>query len=80
MRGTEILSPEHLPNEIKNNITLSHLYQKIGKPLKKFIEEIERDKILKTLEYYRGNKRKTAQHLGIQRSALYLKMKRFGLM
>jgi transcriptional regulator with PAS, ATPase and Fis domain len=80
MRGTETLSPKHLPKELKNNIPPSHLNQKIGKPLKEFIGEIERSNILKTLEYYGGNKRKTAQHLGIQRSVLYLKMKKFGLM
>jgi transcriptional regulator with PAS, ATPase and Fis domain len=79
MRGTETLSPEHLPKDLRNSIAPSQLHQKIGKPLKEFIEEIERNNILKTLEYYRGNKRKTAQHLGIQRSVLYLKMKRFGL-
>ena len=52
----------------------------MGKPLRNILEGIEKENILKTLDYYKGNKRKTAQHLGIQRSALYLKMKKFGLM
>ena len=76
----EILLPDHLPNELRNNVLGSHSYQKIGQPLRKIVEEAERDNILKTLEHYKGNKRKTAQHLGIQRSVLYLKLKRFGLM
>jgi len=80
MRSAEILGPDHLPDEIKNNFIPARLNQKIGKPLRKIVEEIERDNILKTLKYYKGNKRKTAQHLGIQRSALYLKIKRFSLM
>ncbi len=80
MRGTEILDPEHLPEELKKDTTHSHVYQNMGKPLRNIVEGIEKENILKTLDYYKGNKRKTAQHLGIQRSALYLKMKKFGLM
>jgi len=81
MRGAEVLYPEHLPNELKINITSSHhLPQKTGKPLRKLVEEIERDNILNALKLNKGNKRKTAMYLGIQRSALYLKMKKFGLM
>lgn len=75
----EILLPDHLPNELKNNMSPSHLFQKIGKPLRKIVEEMERENILKTLEYYKGNKRETAKQLGIQRSVLYLKLKKFGL-
>ncbi|MFB3884901.1 MAG: sigma-54 interaction domain-containing protein [Thermodesulfobacteriota bacterium] len=81
MRGAEVLLPEHLPNELKINIASSYYQsQQRGKPLRKVVEEIERDNILNALKLNRGNKRKTAMHLGIQRSALYLKMKRFGLM
>jgi transcriptional regulator with PAS, ATPase and Fis domain len=79
MKGTEMLDPEHLPEELKNNTMSSHLYQNVGRPLRNIVEEIERENISKTLEYYKGNKRKTAQHLGIQRSVLYLKIKKFGL-
>jgi transcriptional regulator with PAS, ATPase and Fis domain len=80
MRGTEILDPEHLPEELKKDMRHSHVYHNMGKPLRNIVEEIEKENILKTLDYYKGNKRKTAEHLGIQRSALYLKMKKFGLM
>ncbi len=81
MRGAEVLYPEHLPNELKINIASSYYQsQQRGKPLRKVVEAIERDNILNTLKLNRGNKRKTAMHLGIQRSALYLKMKKFGLM
>jgi transcriptional regulator with PAS, ATPase and Fis domain len=81
MRGVEVLCPEHLPNELKINIASSYYQsQQRGKPLRKVVEEIERDNIVNALTLNRGNKRKTAMHLGIQRSALYLKMKKFGLM
>jgi DNA-binding NtrC family response regulator len=48
-------------------------------PLREIIEETEKENILKALEYCEGNKRKAARHLGIQRSALYLKIKHYGL-
>lgn len=76
----EILRPDHLPDELKNDITPSYIDQKMGKPLRKIVQEIEKENILKSLEYCKGNKRKTAKHLGIQRSALYLKMKNYGIM
>jgi len=76
----EILRPDHLPDELKNDITPSYIDQKMEKPLRKILEEIEKESILKSLEYCKGNKRKTAKHLGIQRSALYLKMKNYGIM
>jgi len=80
MRGAEIISPDHLPEGLKGNIISLRLHQKISKPLRKIIDETERDHIFETLNYYKGNKRKTAQHLGIQRSTLYSKLKKFGLM
>ena len=43
------------------------------------IEEIERDHILRTLESTEGNKSKAAQILGIERSTLDRKLKKYGL-
>jgi len=79
MGHDEILLPDHLPNELKKNISPSLLFQKKGGPLRKIVEEMERENILKTLDYCKGNKRETAKQLGIQRSALYLKLKKYGL-
>jgi len=75
----EILLPDHVPNELKRNINLPYEQQKVGKSLRENLEKIEKENILQTLNYFKGNKRKTAQHLGIQRSVLYLKLKKFGL-
>ncbi|MBM4353940.1 MAG: hypothetical protein FJ109_09140 [Deltaproteobacteria bacterium] len=44
------------------------------------LEEIERDVILATLKSNRGNKKKTAADLGIDRRTLYNKLKRWGMM
>jgi transcriptional regulator with PAS, ATPase and Fis domain len=79
MRYDEILLPDHVPNELKRNINLPYEQQKVGKSLRENLEKIEKENILQTLNYFKGNKRKTAQHLGIQRSVLYLKLKKFGL-
>jgi transcriptional regulator with PAS, ATPase and Fis domain len=76
----EILRPDHLPNEFKKNIPPALHPQKMGNPLREIVKGVERDNILQTLKYFKGNKRKTAKYLGIQRSVLYLKMKKFGLM
>ena len=78
MGNAEVLSPEHLPNELKVDMA-PHPHKKMGRPLRKIVEDIERDNILETLDYYKGNKRATAKHLGIQRSALYVKIKKYGL-
>jgi transcriptional regulator with PAS, ATPase and Fis domain len=80
MGSDEIIHPDHLPNELKRNINLPYEQQKVGKSLRENLEKIEKENILQTLNYFKGNKRKTAQHLNIHRSALYLKLKRFGLM
>ena len=80
MGSDEIIHPDHLPNELKKNIPPASHHHEMEKPLRKIVEGVERDHILKILNYYKGNKRKTAKHLGIQRSVLYLKMKKFGLM
>jgi transcriptional regulator with PAS, ATPase and Fis domain len=79
MGHDEILSPHHLPDELITNISQQNEQQKVRKSLRETLKKIERENILQTLKHFKGNKRKTAQHLGIQRSTLYLKLKRFGL-
>ena len=46
---------------------------------RKVAGEVEKDMIAKVLAQANGNKTKAAKILGIDRSALYYKMKRFGL-
>lgn len=44
-----------------------------------FLEMQERESILRVLQDCGGNIRATAQKLGISRSGLYVKMKKFGI-
>jgi DNA-binding NtrC family response regulator len=63
--GDDQSRPEPKPN-------VSERYELVGKTL----EQIERDAILQTLEYQRGNKAKTARVLGISEKSIYNKMRR----
>jgi len=48
-------------------------------PLKKALEKPERDIILRALRTYHGSRQATAEALGINRTTLYKKMKRYGI-
>jgi transcriptional regulator with PAS, ATPase and Fis domain len=80
MGHDEVLMPHHLPKEIGAFNESKHLLHEIDKPLQNILEEIEKENILRVLRYCNGNKRKTARHLGIQRSTLYLKLRKFDLL
>ena len=80
MGHDDLLQPIHLPNELRKDTSLSYQDQKTGSPLRRIMEETEKENIMRALQYYKGNKRKTALHLGIQRSALYLKLKKYNLL
>jgi transcriptional regulator with PAS, ATPase and Fis domain len=80
MGHDEVLMPHHLPKEIGILNKSELMSQEMDKPLQNILEEVEKENILKTLRYCNGNKRKTAYHLGIQRSTLYLKLRKFDLL
>jgi DNA-binding NtrC family response regulator len=61
---------DHSFSEPEPNVSMR--YDLLGKTL----EQIERDAILQTLEYQRGNKAKTARVLGISEKSIYNKMRR----
>jgi len=50
-----------------------------GLPLKKALQLPERDLILRALKAHHGSRQATAQALGINRTTLYKKMKRYGI-
>ena len=55
----EVPLQDHLPQNLKENISVFH-QRKIERSLRKVVQEIEKENILEALEYYEGNKRKTA--------------------
>lgn len=50
-----------------------------GVPLEDMIHELERDLVLRALEYHQGHVTRTAESLGLERSHLYKKMKALGI-
>jgi DNA-binding NtrC family response regulator len=48
-------------------------------PLKKAMEKPERDIILRALKAFHGSRNAVAEALGINRTTLYKKMKRYGI-
>ena len=54
-------------------------YYRPGVPLRKMMEEVERDLILRALEHHQGHITNTAADLGLERSHLYKKMKALGI-
>ncbi len=49
------------------------------KSLKYIIEDVEKEAIIRSLEYTKGNKLKSAKILGISRSSLYTKIEKYGI-
>jgi DNA-binding NtrC family response regulator len=80
-KGDKIVA-EDLPMEIRFT-SQSESSEKTEMPFKDFIksqtEDVERQMIQKTLEECGGNVTRAAQHLGLSRKGLQLKMIRYNL-
>jgi len=79
MGAADIITASHLPKQFENSIHSFRQLQETERPLREIVGDIERDNILTALKRFSGNKRETARHLGIQRSTLYLRLKKYGL-
>jgi transcriptional regulator with PAS, ATPase and Fis domain len=76
----EEIRSAHLPDEVRNeHVSLMKGISAREGSLKERIEETEKGIIADALRASKGNKRKAAQYLGLQRSVLYLKMKKYNL-
>ena len=82
-RNSEQLTLEHLPNEIlsdtdvnKNVSTSTHI---MSLPLREARERFERDYLIAQIERFSGNVSRTAEFVGMERSALHRKMKSLGI-
>jgi PAS domain S-box-containing protein len=71
----EMLSAEALPEYLKAN----KVYQIQGKTLKQLLQEAEKNIIQTSLVQYQNDKIKAAKALGISKSAMYEKVKKYGL-
>jgi len=74
IEGEEYIQPYHLPMQLKASED-----NYVGDPLRVVIENVEKKIILERLLYFKGNKTKTAEDLGISRMALHKKLDKFDL-
>lgn len=72
--GTRIM-PEHLPGELHSDLVKMDTREEEHFP--DSLAGIEKNHIIKTMEYTKGNKLKAAEILGISRSTLYEKIKQY---
>jgi len=77
LTDSDTIMPVHLPVYITQRSTKA--IDGPVRPLKDTIEDVEKEAILRCLEYTEGNKLKTAELLNISRSSLYNKMEKYGI-
>jgi len=75
-----VISVKELPAEIQLPPALQQT-ELVGLPRKgvQSLDDLERNAILQALSECRGNKKKAAELLGIQRPTLYNKLKRYAI-
>ncbi len=72
--GETIIRPEHLPARVTGYI---HNFGAVS--LHQTVEMVERESLVHALELYGGNKAKVARKLGMSRTTLYSKLKRYNI-
>ncbi len=75
----KMIEPKHLPSYLQQVDGISDLESNDRPVVVNFSEHGERRKIIQTLRSNEGNRNKTAIALGIDRSTLWRKMKRYGI-
>ncbi|KOP83811.1 sigma-54 interaction domain-containing protein [Cytobacillus solani] len=75
LTNNEVITLESLPDYLKE----SSLFPVGKKKLKEIIEETERRILLQSLAKYNNNKLEAAKALGISKSSLYEKLKKYGI-
>ncbi|WP_353892746.1 sigma 54-interacting transcriptional regulator [Proteinivorax hydrogeniformans] len=73
----DTIMPVHLPVYITKKEITDTAYNGNIRSLKSIIEETEKEAIVRTLEYTKGNKLQTAKILNISRSSLYDKIEKY---
>ncbi len=77
LTDSDIILPVHLPVYLIQN--KKRILDGPIRPLKDIIEDVEKEAIMRCLEYTKGNKLKTAKLLDISRSSLYDRIERYGI-
>jgi DNA-binding NtrC family response regulator len=77
LSGASAIEMSHLPPELQAPLEIQNALAQTGAGLR--LEQRERETILQTLVDTRGNKKKAAEILGIQRPTLYAKLRRYGI-
>jgi transcriptional regulator with PAS, ATPase and Fis domain len=78
-KGIEI-QPRHLPSYLKRRQKENTVQASAGRELDlSVVEDVERDLIARALERHTGSTAAAAKELGIHRSTLWRKIKRYGL-
>ena len=77
----EVITPADLPENVRRQDAFAHAFDGClsGTPLKSALAVPERQIILEALEANGWNRQNTARALGINRTTLYKKMKKFGI-
>lgn len=73
------ITTEHVPVYIREGRSLKRYEGDEAALLRNYADGAEREAILKALEFYKGNKIKVSDALGISRSSLYNKLKKYGI-
>lgn len=77
LTDSDTILPVHLPVYLIQN--KKRILDGPIRPLKDVIEDVEKEAIMRCLEYTKGNKLKTARLLDISRSSLYDRIERYGI-
>ena len=73
-----LIDVDSVPYNIMHGSSVGHISEKAAS-MPGFLQMQEKESILRVLQESGGNIRATAQKLGISRSGLYVKMKKFGI-
>ena len=80
MEDGDTIKKEHLASYILNeNVQGDKTQGEIDFELRKILKNDEKDTILKAIQFCKGNKARAARKLGISRSLLYNKMKKYDI-
>ncbi|HTZ38696.1 MAG TPA: sigma 54-interacting transcriptional regulator [Syntrophales bacterium] len=74
-----VLNTEYIKNCTHPSSPLPACEDEERGSLKYLAEEAERDAIVKAIEMFRGNIPRVAEHLGISKSSIYSKIKKYGI-